>query len=194
MRSSAGTPEIHAQLDAAERDAHLLVEGLDEHHALQRPTAGCWSVAECLDHLAITNHAYLAAMQGPVQRAHDRRGAVLGAGGTQPGRIGAWFVSTLEPPPRMRMKSPRSILPAAATPLADAFAAFVASNNQVRRFLEAYRGLNLTKIRFANPFIPGLRFSVATGIHIIAAHERRHLWQAWQARRAAESGGNGKLA
>jgi len=32
-----------------------------------------------------------------------------------------------------------------------------------------------------NPFIRGVRFSLATGLHVIAAHERRHLWQAARA-------------
>jgi hypothetical protein len=31
-----------------------------------------------------------------------------------------------------------------------------------------------------------VRFSLATGLHVIAAHERRHLWQAWRVRQAAE--------
>jgi hypothetical protein len=44
-------------------------------------------------------------------------------------------------------------------------------------------------VRFPNPFVRGVRFSLATGLHVIAAHERRHLWQAWRARRAAERGG-----
>ncbi len=34
------------------------------------------------------------------------------------------------------------------------------------------------RIRFPNPFLPALRFTVGAGFLIIAAHERRHLWQA----------------
>jgi hypothetical protein len=41
-------------------------------------------------------------------------------------------------------------------------------------------------IRFVNPFVRGVRFSLATGLHVIAAHERRHLWQARRTRDAAE--------
>jgi hypothetical protein len=41
-------------------------------------------------------------------------------------------------------------------------------------------------VRFPNPFIRGVRFSLATGLHVIAAHERRHLWQAWRVRHAVE--------
>ena len=32
-----------------------------------------------------------------------------------------------------------------------------------------------------------VRFSLATGLHVITAHQRRHLWQAWRVRRAAEA-------
>jgi hypothetical protein len=40
-------------------------------------------------------------------------------------------------------------------------------------------------VRFPNPFIRGVRFSLATGLHVIAAHERRHLWQASRVRAAS---------
>jgi hypothetical protein len=35
--------------------------------------------------------------------------------------------------------------------------------------------------------VRGIRFSLATGLHVIAAHDRRHLLQAWQVRRAFEA-------
>ena len=98
-------------------------------------------------------------------------------------------MKTLEPPvkPRFRMKAPRIIEPNAAPGLADAFAAFKSSQEEVRAFLRAHADLDLATIRFANPFVRGIRFSVATGLHVITAHERRHLWQAWRVRRAAAS-------
>jgi hypothetical protein len=105
----------------------------------------------------------------------------------RPGRIGAWFVAKLEPPPKIRIKAPAVIRPQSAMPLAEAFAGFLEQQQLVTAFLRTNRDLDLTRILYANPFVRGLRFSVATGLHIIAAHERRHLWQAWQARRAAES-------
>jgi hypothetical protein len=46
-------------------------------------------------------------------------------------------------------------------------------------------GLGLNSIRFRNPFIGFLRFTVGAGLLIIAAHDRRHLWQAGQVRQSA---------
>jgi hypothetical protein len=45
--------------------------------------------------------------------------------------------------------------------------------------------LDLNRIRFHNPFVATLRFTVGAGLLIIAAHNRRHLWQAEQVRQAA---------
>jgi hypothetical protein len=97
-------------------------------------------------------------------------------------------VKSLEPPvsARFKMKAPRLIVPRTAPTLDDAITSFLASHDNVRAFLRTYADLDLTGVRFPNPFIRGIRFSLATGLHVIAAHERRHLWQAWRVRQAAE--------
>jgi hypothetical protein len=84
------------------------------------------------------------------------------------------------------MKAPRNIRPRASPPLADSFAAFLASQEEVRAFLRTGADIDLNGVRFPNPFVRVIRFSLATGLHVIAAHDRRHLWQAWRVRRAAE--------
>jgi len=173
-------------LDAAEQDARALVSGLSESLGAWRTDPESWSVAECLDHLATGNRVYLAAMEPSADRARSR--GRLRRGPARPGLLGGWFVNYLEPPvkPRLKSKAPNKIRPRSAPPLSDAFAAFLASQDDVRRFLRTYADIDLADVRFPNPFIPGLRFSLATGLHVIPAHERRHLWQAWRVRRAAE--------
>ena len=173
-------------LDAAERDARDLAAGLTEAAGAWREEASSWSVAECIDHLGTANRVYLGAMQAAAARAlSDRRER---RGSARPGPVGRWFVKSLEPPVKtgFKMKAPRAIWPAPAPPLGKAFSSFLASQDDVRAFLRTYADIDLTGVRFPNPFIPGVRFSLATGLHVIAAHERRHLWQAWRVRRAAE--------
>lgn len=170
-------------LAAISRDAAALVEDLSATQAAHRALPSSWSVAECIDHLATANRIYLAAMAPAAARALER--GRLRRGPAVPGRIGRWFVSTLEPPPRLRAKAPRTIQPRTAPDFPDALAAFLASHDAARRFLRTYAAIDLAGVRFPNPFIPGVRFSLATGLHVIAAHERRHLWQGWRAREAA---------
>lgn len=183
------SPEITAlegAYEAVDRDTRALVSGLGEEAGTWQAAPGSWSVAECLDHLAVGNRVYIAAMEPAAARAlsdgRRRRRPAL------PGLIGGWFVRTLEPPvkPRFKMKSPRKSLPRSSPPLWEAAEQFLASHAQLREFLRKYAEIDLAGTRFVNPFIPVIRFSLATGVHVLAAHERRHLWQAWNVRRAAE--------
>ncbi len=174
-------------LAANGQEAQTLVAGLTEAQGGWRPAPGSWSIAECLDHLATANRVYLDAMTPPAARAlsegRRRRRPAL------PGVIGRWFIGSLEPPakPLYRRKAPRLIAPRNAPPLADAVAAFLASHDAARGFLRRYADIDLASVRFPNPFVRGVRFSLATGLHVIAAHERRHLWQAWRIRRGMEA-------
>lgn len=181
--------ELHAQLAANERDAQALVAGLSAEQGAWRPAAGSWSVAECLDHLANANRVYLEAMQEPAREA--RRRGWLRVQPARSGWAGRLFVRSLEPPPRWwsKLKAPGLIRPLQAPPLAEALASFMTSQADVRAFLRAHGDLDLAGVRFPNPFVRGIRFSLATGLHVIAAHQRRHLWQAWGVRRALERPG-----
>ena len=176
---------IQDQLDHAERHARQLAGGLSEELGNWRPSQSSWSVAECLDHLAITNRYYLAAMRDPALRAREQ--GRLRRRPAKPGWIGGMFVRSLEPPAKMRIKAPQKIQPRSAIPLADALASFCAEQNEVHAFLCDYSNLDLGGLHFANPFIPGIRFTLATGLHIISVHERRHLWQAQRVRESAEA-------
>jgi hypothetical protein len=179
-----------AALDAAYEanvgDARALVSGLSEALGTWRAAPESWTVAECLDHLATGNRVYLEAMRPRAERAaadgRSRRGPA------QPGLLGGWFVRSLEPPvrPLRKLRSPRKIRPRASPPLADAAAQFLATQADVQAFLRQFAGIDLAGVTFPNPFIRGIRFSLATGLHVLASHQRRHLWQAWNVRRAAE--------
>jgi hypothetical protein len=171
--------------DAVERDARALVTGLTPETGVWQPAPDSWSVAHCLDHLATANRVYLQAMQPAAERALAARR--LRRGEALPGVIGRWFVGMLEPPVTVRNKmwAPKKIKPRPAPPFEDAATQFFASQSDVRAFLKRFAAIDLAGTRFANPFIPGVRFSLATGLHVIAAHERRHLWQAWRVRQAA---------
>lgn len=168
------------------QEARAVAAGLPPRLGAWRSQPGSWSVAECLDHLATANRVYLAAMEpaaaGALADGRMRRGPAI------PGVVGRLFVRMLEPParPGLRSTAPRAIRPRTAPSLEDAMEAFLASQVEVQRFLVRYAEIDLAGVRFPNPFISGVRFSLATGLHVIAAHERRHLWQAGRVRRAAE--------
>ena len=177
---------LREQLDATERDARALVDGLDEERGTWKPAPGAWSVAQCLDHLATADRVYLQAMRSSADEA--RRNGRMRRRPAVPGVFGGLFVRSLEPPvkPRWRGRAPRLIQPGATPSLAEALAGFLTAHSDVCTFLHTNGDLDLAGVRFVNPFVRGIRFSLATGLHVIAAHERRHLWQARRTREAAE--------
>jgi hypothetical protein len=77
----------------------------------------------------------------------------------------------MEPPVRaaLRTKAPRIIMPSQTTSVTGALEGFRISQDQVRAFLVRDSDLNLASIRFPNPFVPGIRFTLATGLHVITA-------------------------
>ena len=174
--------DIERQLDEAEHDAAALVLGLDDTTGAWHTGPGSWSVAECLDHLATANNVYLRAMLPAAWRARAHKW--MRKGPAVPGVVGRLFVSWMEPPVKrlLRSKSPGLIRPRQAPGLAEAYAAFLLSQDRVRAFVRAQGDLDLAGVRFVNPFARGVRFSLATGLHVITSHERRHLWQAWNVR------------
>jgi hypothetical protein len=173
--------DLDAQIDAVQLDVEALVRGLDETSGRWAAAPTSWSAAQCLDHLAVFNRVYLGAMQQAAVKA--RAQGRLRRGPAKPGFFGRLFLAEVEPPvkARSRFRAPSSIQPGAAPSLRDASAGFAASHAEVRAFLVKNADLDLTGVRFANPILRGVRFSLASGLNIILAHERRHLWQARQA-------------
>ena len=179
--------QLVQELDAAQADAAALVEGLDAAAGAWRHEPGSWSIAECLDHLATANRVYVRAMQPAADRAREQ--GHLRRGPARPGVLGRMFIKWMEPPvrPRMRGKSPRLIRPRQQPPLENAYGDFLTQQDQVRAFIDANGDIDLAGVTFPNPFVSGLRWSLATGLHVITSHERRHLWQAWNVRKAMEA-------
>jgi hypothetical protein len=181
-------PEIQAledQANAVEWDVRTLVTGLTEERGAWRPSPDSWSIAECLDHMAICNRACLSLMEDQAIRGriqHQTRG-----GPAVPGTFGSWFVSILEPPVKsvFRLKTSRALRPRTAPPLADAVGGFLSAHRGIRLFLRSFAHLDLAGIHCPNPLASGVSLSLATGLNSILAHERRHLNQAWRIRREA---------
>jgi hypothetical protein len=168
------------EADVLEDDVAALLDGLTDEQANWRPSASAWSIAQCVDHLAVTQDTYLAAIE-PVLAGASRVPA--GAPPVSPGWFSLWFIRQMEPPVKMRVPAPRKVVPAPRRSPADAGSAFRASLDRLRHAIHAASRVDVNRARFANPFAP-IRFTVGTGMAVMVAHDRRHLWQAWTVRRS----------
>jgi hypothetical protein len=96
------------------------------------------------------------------------------------GRLLAWL---LEPPSRVKTKTPPAFVPVADLPKADGLAAWDRAHATLADLVARARGAPIDRVKIVSPFDPRgkLKYSVYSALLILAAHERRHLWQASRA-------------
>jgi hypothetical protein len=170
-----------SELNAADERATTLAKTLTPRQLNWSPSPGVWSVGQCLEHLRVTNEVYLKPMSdslGGRQRAAVQE--------IKPGWFGRWFIrSFIEPSSRVaRGRAPKKIRPAAQVD-SSILDRFLKSNDEARDLVRRARNHDVNRIRFRNPFIPVIRFTVGTGLEILSQHQRRHLLQAERIRASA---------
>jgi hypothetical protein len=84
----------------------------------------------------------------------------------------------MEPPVKRRLRAPRAIQPSPARSRDEIMRAYHDAHRQLRAQAESCADLDVNRATFVNPFLSWIRVRVGTGFRIIAAHDRRHLWQA----------------
>ena len=170
------------ELSANDQTAQALVAGLNTEQLNWQPIPGSWSVGQCLEHLCIMNEAYLRAISAALEAKPDSPVEQI-----TPGWFGGWFLRNfVEPSPNGRRASaPSKIRPGAKVDLS-VIDRFLGDNKSCRELIVRARAKDVNRIRFWNPFVPGLRFTVGTGLEIITSHEQRHLLQAERVRDSAK--------
>lgn len=168
------------ELEAADAQAVAIARPLDARQLNWSPRPGAWSVGQCLEHLYVTNEVYLGAISNALARRQPRVVEEI-----TPGWFGRWFIRTYMEPSAgpTRVRAPKKIAPAARIG-GDILDRFLRSNDNARKVVHGARHYDVNRIRFRNPFIPVIWFTVGTGFQIIATHQRRHLLQAERVRDA----------
>ncbi len=180
---SATLDSIEASLRAAEEQAKALVAGISDAQANWQPSEGrSWSICQCIDHLGKINSVYAAALQEAV--SNSPQSYQEPTSNIVPGFFGAWFIQQMDLPVRMKLKAPSKAAPSSEGNALKLFEAFLKSHDLIRAVVEDSRTVEVNRLRFKNPFVGVLRFTVGTGLMIINAHDRRHLWQAEQVKKA----------
>ena len=179
----AWSDRLIAALDEADRNAREVLAGLTAEELNRQPQPGSWSVGQCLEHLCITNEIYLPAISTSLRSKQTSPVQEI-----RLGWFGRWFINNfIEPSPQTRRApAPKKIVPAAHIE-PSVLDRFVRSNQGVRELIQHAREYDVNSIRFRNPFVPLIRFTVGTGLEVITRHERRHLLQAQRARASFRS-------
>jgi hypothetical protein len=171
-----------SEFNAADKRATALAKTLTPRQLNWTPSPGVWSVGQCLEHLYVTNEVYLGPMLTSLE---GHQPAVVED--ITPGWLGRWFVRNyIEPSSKTRRaRAPRKIRPGAQID-PSILDRFISSNHRARDLVHRARNYDVNRIRFRNPFISVIRFTVGTGLEIVSKHQRRHLLQAERIRASSE--------
>jgi len=172
-------------IDAADRAADVMAAACTDEQFHWRPREGQgWSIGQCLDHLATINVVYGEAIRPGIENARAR-GWTRRAPAV-PGFFGARFVKSLEPPVTRRLRAPANVRPGPSKSRDEILAAYHAAHDRIRALVTDAAEIDANRACFVNPFLRVVRVRVSTGLRVIAAHDRRHLWQADQVRKARD--------
>ncbi|MEX1182849.1 MAG: DinB family protein [Gemmatimonadota bacterium] len=101
------------ELDALRLDARALTDGLTAGQLNWQPSPGRWSIGQCLDHVTRTLQLYPEGIDRMMSEARERLAA--GARPYREGAFSSWFVKTMNPPPKMRVRTMRRVEPPPST-------------------------------------------------------------------------------
>jgi hypothetical protein len=178
--SPAWAQRLISDLAAADRRAECAAKGLSPEQLNWRPRPDAWSEGQCLEHLRIANEVVLLAISIALegrQRSTVHEIALS--------RFSRWFIRNYIAPNLggTRARAPKKIEPAKQVDPA-VLEAFLRSNQIARELVARASAYNVNRIRYKNPFIPMLRFTVGAGLEIVTQHQSRHLLQAERVRQA----------
>lgn len=168
--------DFRKQFEQISADADALVTPVGQEQFIWKPAPNRWSIAECLEHMNATARAYLPAIDEGIADA-IRHGAYA-EGPFQYNLIGRLFSRLMEPPARFRMRAPIDKQPGPERPKRETLAGFRAYQVQYVDRLRQANGIDLSRSCVRSPLASWIRIPLGSAFASMAAHERRHLWQA----------------
>lgn len=173
-------PNVDAQLMAIRSGVQAVTDGLDVAALNWQPDQGRgWSIAQCLDHLVLTDDLYGQALNAAMAAA-----PAAGTGApARPNLLGRGLIWAVEPPARIRVKALSALMPPSTHIPSTLLRRYSDSLDRLAALADRAMMIDASSTRYANPLAGGMRsFNIATGIMVMLAHHRRHLAQAAKVR------------
>ena len=171
--------ELESQFGVICKRFQTLVASAGAETCVRTPAPGSWSAAECLQHLSLSSDAYFPVWQQVIAAAGPRKAEM-----NAPYQIDFWgrfLCWILEPPARIRSKTPAPFQPINCGKIEEILDQFLEKQERIVAALRRCRGRAIDQVKIASPIDSRIRYSIWSSFVVNAAHQRRHLWQAEQA-------------
>ena len=166
------------QIDAIKVEGQAIVAGLSEAQFNWHPEPHRWSIAQCLDHLNFGVLKTLPAFDQSIATGRAQGKTSSGGGRFRYGWFSRMVISSMEPPPKFRMRTPLKKPAEGTFRSADVVPEFARVRDQLGDRIRQADGLDLIRVKITSPVNRLLRLPLGAYFEFILAHDRRHLWQA----------------
>jgi hypothetical protein len=184
IAQSMKTPELEQyckEFDQISVQAREVTKGLNEERFNWRPGPGQWSIEECLAHLLIAGNWEVRAIEEAISHAKSR--GLTGAAPFRYGPFQRFILRQTEPPVKRKRVAPKHFRPLHEQPVTAVLPSFLHLQSQLALLARSAEGLDLARIKAQTPISRLIRLSLGMTFAQVAAHERRHLDQAWRVRK-----------
>jgi hypothetical protein len=166
------------ELHEVEQQVRLDLARLTAEQFNWRPAEGKWSVAECIDHLALVTGLMLEKAKPALEKA--RAEGKTGQGPYRYSMMGGWFVKMMEQPGKRPLPSPKNFAPGSSLKQAEVLARYGEVMKDFAETMETSYRLPLDRLKAASAAQGGgwIKFNIAAWYAATLAHNRRHVAQA----------------
>jgi hypothetical protein len=165
-------------------DAARAVAGdLTEAQLNWKPSPDQWSIAQCLEHLAVATQGFDKYFSAALTRAQSKS-PNTNPPAYKPTRMGGWLARHVAPEAPRKLRAPKMFRPADASTIQGSLKMFLDEQQKFIDFVGQCQHIDYNKTRIRSPVTPLMRYSLADAFVITVLHAQRHLAQA---RRVRES-------
>ena len=180
--------DVCSQLRSNSLQVANLTDSLHHHQLNLRIDPDRWSIAECIVHLNLFTEVFIPLLRQACEQG--RRDGLLDDGPYKMDVVGRLLKYALEPPSKWTSTTTTQFEPDIVEPIERVIPRFIELQSELMSLIESTAGLDLNRIKIASPISTRVRYNLYSCFLIIAAHQRRHLWQADLVRSSLLSNGN----
>ena len=162
-------------------DARNVAGDLNETQLNWKPSPEQWSIAQCLEHLAVATQGFDKYFSAALTRARSKS-PNTNSPAYKPTRMGGWLARHVAPESPRKLRAPKMFRPADASSIQGSLQMFLGEQQKFISFVGQCQGLDYNKTRLRSPVTALVRYSLADAFVITVLHAQRHLGQARRVR------------
>lgn len=176
--------ELASRIDNVTESAGKEFGALTASQLNWKPSENKWSIAQCLDHIIVSNETYFPQLEtiisGRWRNSFWQNMPII------PKMWGKMLIKSVSPEIVRKTKTSKVFYPVSSGIPLSIIKEFTSHNHTLKEFIEKSHNANLDKIVITSPVSGFITYSLHDAFIILVSHEERHFLQA---KRVKESTG-----